>query len=234
MLTLVETGFGQRGSRTITAYKLTRSKRKTVSLSINRDLTVVVRAPMRMARPQIDQFVQKHEDWLEKHMTRLRAEAACRASFQYRDGDRLPFRGGELTLATGSGRSVRLEGNRLLLPPGADRPKAVAEFLREAAREQVSRQTAVYARQMGVEPAGIKITSATTRWGSCSGRNSLCFSLRVACLPEPLLNYIVVHELAHIRQHNHSNRFWAEVAAIMPDYAERRGRLRAFQQNIPF
>lgn len=215
-------------------YKLTRSKRKTVSLSIDRDLTVVVRAPMRMPRRDIDHFVVKHEDWLAKHLTRLSAEAACRQAFRFADGDRLPLRGETVTLAAGGGRSTCLEGAELRLPPAADREKAVAEFLRKEARAWVTERIAFYAPRMGVEPTGLKITSAATRWGSCNGRNSLCFSYRVACLPQALLDYIVVHELAHIREHNHSDRFWAEVGRFMPDYAERRAQLRAFQKRIPF
>ena len=78
-----------------------------------------------------------------------------------------------------------------------------------------------YAAIMGVVPTGIKITSAKTRFGSCSSKNSLCFSLYLMAYPDRAIDYVVVHELAHIRQKNHSPAFYAEVAKVMPDYKER-------------
>ena len=78
---------------------------------------------------------------------------------------------------------------------------------------------------MGVTPAGVKITSARTRFGSCSGKNSLCFSWRLMLYPPQAIDYVVVHEMAHIRHHNHSKDFWAFVASVMPDYRERQALL---------
>ena len=93
--------------------------------------------------------------------------------------------------------------------------------LRQKAREVLPSRVAHYAAMMGVVPTGIKITSAKTRFGSCSGKNSLCFSLYLMAYPDRAIDYVVVHELAHIRQKNHSPAFYAEVAKVMPDYKDR-------------
>ena len=74
---------------------------------------------------------------------------------------------------------------------------------------------------MGVTPTGVKITAARSRFGSCSGKNSLCFSLYLMEYPEEAAEAVVVHELAHIRHHDHSPAFYAEVAKVLPDYKER-------------
>ena len=102
-------------------------------------------------------------------------------------------------------------------------PLSEAEIaaLRQKAREILPDRVAHYAALMGVAPTGIKITSAKTRFGSCSSKNSLCFSLYLMAYPEAAIDYVVVHELAHIRQKNHSPAFYAEVAKVMPDYKER-------------
>ena len=105
--------------------------------------------------------------------------------------------------------------------------------LRQAARETLPALTAQWAQRMGVSPTGVRITSAAHRWGSCSNRNSLCFSLRVMLLPAPLREYIVVHELAHIRQKNHSPAFYAEAARYLPDFMERKQQLRGWERAHP-
>lgn len=100
-----------------------------------------------------------------------------------------------------------------------------AELIRRA-REELPPKVAQYAHQMGLKPAGIRITSARTRFGSCSAQNRLCFSWRLMDYPDAAVDYVVVHELAHIVHKNHGPRFWALVEQYMPDYRARRAMLR--------
>lgn len=93
--------------------------------------------------------------------------------------------------------------------------------LRQRAKELLPDRVAHYAAIMGVTPKSVKITSARTRFGSCSGKNGICFSLYLMQYPEEAIDYVVVHELAHIRHHDHSPAFYAEVAKVLPDYKER-------------
>ena len=92
---------------------------------------------------------------------------------------------------------------------------------RQRAKELLPDRVAHYAAIMGVTPTSVKITSARTRFGSCSGKNGICFSLYLMQYPEEAIDYVVVHELAHIRHHDHSPAFYAEVAKVLPDYKER-------------
>ena len=98
--------------------------------------------------------------------------------------------------------------------------------LRQKARDILPGRVAHYAEWMGVTPTGVKITGAKTRFGSCSAKNSLCFSLYLMAYPDAAVDYVVGHELAHIRHKNHSPAFYAEVARVMPDYRERRKLLK--------
>lgn len=83
-----------------------------------------------------------------------------------------------------------------------------------------------YSRLMNVKPTGIKITSAKKRFGSCSGKNSICFLYYLMLYPKEAVDYVVVHELAHVRHHNHSKDFYNFVSEFMPDYKEREKLLK--------
>lgn len=100
------------------------------------------------------------------------------------------------------------------------------EALYRAAREYLPQRVMHYARLMDVMPTGIRITGAEKRFGSCSGKNSLCFSYRLMMYPKDAIDYVVVHELAHIRYHDHSAAFYGFVASILPDYKRREALLR--------
>ena len=104
-------------------------------------------------------------------------------------------------------------------------PEQEAE-LRRRAGEIIPQRVAMYAARMGVIPTGVKITGAQKRFGSCSGKNSLCFSWRLMQYSMEAVDYVVVHELAHIRHHDHSPAFWAFVERTMPDYRRRQALLR--------
>lgn len=104
--------------------------------------------------------------------------------------------------------------------------EARREALLRRAREELPLKVTFYAQRMGVIPTGITITAARTRFGSCSPKNRLCFSWRLMDYPEEAIDYVVVHELAHIVHKNHGPQFWALVERYMPDYRARRNMLR--------
>lgn len=162
-------------------YKLIRSKRKTISLHLDENCEIVVRAPLWVSRQEIDDMVARHTSWIDRHMPAAR---------EY------------------------MENRRRLTP------ELMAE-LTERARREIPPRVAYYAKQMGVEPSGIKITSAQKRFGSCSDRNGLCFSCLLMLYPPEAVDCVVVHELAHIRHHNHSPAFYAFIEQFMPDYRQR-------------
>ena len=104
-------------------------------------------------------------------------------------------------------------------------PEEQAEFIRQA-KEILPQKTAHYSRLMNLYPTGITITGAQKRFGSCSGKNRICFSWRLMQYPEAAIDYVVVHELAHIRHKDHSKSFYACVAEVLPDWKERRELLK--------
>ena len=138
----------------------------------------------------------------------------------------LPF---SYTLIRARRKTVQLRVD----PDGQVTLRAPQSIRRAQAQAVLPARTTDWARRMGVCPAGVRITSATRRWGSCSAENRICYSFRVMLLPEALQEYIIVHELAHIRQKNHSAAFYAEGARFLPDFLARRQALRAWEAEHP-
>lgn len=167
-------------------YRVIRSNRRTVALEITRELEIVVRAPQRMPKKDIERFVDAHADWIRIHYARQAARSAAHPT-----------------------------------PTEAE-----IAALKQKAKDILPQKVAHYAKILGVTPTGVRITSAAKRFGSCSAKNALCFSWRLMQYPEAAIDYVVVHELAHIKQHNHSAAFYRVVQSVMPDYRERERLLR--------
>jgi len=216
-------------------YTLVRSRRKTVALHITKDAALEVRAPLKTKKTDIDRFVASKADWILTHLEKASSRLAERADFTLNYGSRVILFGDEYPIAAGQGRGVRFDGFYVYVPPGLDAvqiKRAVIRLYRTIARESLNEGAGHFAGLMGVVPAGIKITGAKTRWGSCSGKNSINFSWRLVMADEDVVDYVVIHELAHIREHNHSPRFWAIVEAILPDYKARKRKLRLLQKRL--
>lgn len=109
-------------------------------------------------------------------------------------------------------------------------PERVAA-LKARAKAELPPKIAAYAAILGVRPTGFKVTSAKKRFGSCSGKNSLCFSWRLMQYPEEAIDYVVVHELCHILHHDHSPAFYAAVSSVMPDYRSRQKLLKVIPSD---
>ena len=167
-------------------YKLIRSKRRTISLRIDDNCEIEVRAPYHVSKKEIDEMVIRHAGWIGKHMPEARR---------------------------------RMENAGLITPE-------VIRELTERAKSELPGRVRYYAGLMKVEPTGIRITSARKRFGSCSGKNSLCFSCLLMLYPQEAIDYVVVHELAHIKHHDHSRAFYSFVSSVMPDYKRREALLR--------
>lgn len=121
---------------------------------------------------------------------------------------------------------ARQLGKRRMNPPPPEPTAEEIAVLKERARAVLPGKVEFWAQRMGVTPAGIKITAARKRYGSCNGKNSLCFSCFLLNSPESAIDLVVVHELCHIRVKNHGPAFYALLAHYLPDYQERKKLLK--------
>lgn len=174
-------------------YELRRSKRKTVSVEITRDLRIIVRAPSRMKLADIEAFLESKRGWIETHYNKLLL--TCKQDVQ--------------KLTESEIASLKREARALILP-------------------KLER----YAERMGVSYSRVAVRLQKTRFGSCSGKGNLNFNALVALMPEDIVDYVIVHELAHLKQMNHSAAFWREVESVIPDYRAKREWLKENGANF--
>lgn len=165
--------------------KIIRSDRKSLSLSVNDELNVVVRAPYSADDALINDFVSKNSQWISKAVERKKAYLS----------------------------RVNITDFEV-------------ESLVRQAKDIIPKRVDYFSSIMNIYPTGIKVTKAKKRFGSCNQKNSLCFSCFLMQYPLEAVDYVVVHELAHIRHHNHSAEFYSLIRRYMPDYKQREKLLK--------
>lgn len=209
-------------------YDVVYSRRKTIALSLDADGSLTVRAPFYTSRTVIEDVILRHRKWIIAKQQQLAAAKTAYPAFNIADGAVLPYLGERLTLHMTENTEIMRSGNALFLEPQTSKAELTAWLkaqLRPILEECVDR----FSRQMDVRPTGLTVTSAKTRWGSCSAADRLSFSFRLVFCPVDVIEYVVVHELAHIRYKNHGQRFWQQVAEVLPDYVIQREWLK---QNV--
>lgn len=218
----------------MTDYTLTRSDRKTIAIYI-RDGAVEVRAPMNSPKRDIDRFVASKEKWIAEKLAMATERLAQRESFTLDYGDSVTYRGKQYPIAARGGNRVGFDDERFYMPldlPPEEIKAACVQVYRLLAKRDLTAKALEFAKHMGVMPSAVKINGATTRWGSCSAQKSLNFSWRLMMADDDVIDYVVVHELAHITEMNHSVRFWALVEGVLPEYQVRKAKLKALQQRL--
>jgi predicted metal-dependent hydrolase len=217
--------------------QIIRSKRKTIALIVKPDGSLIVRAPWRASMVSISEFVQKNSKWIQKKQAEARL-VVTPSPKQYAAGEMFMYLGNmyPLEIVTHQKSDLVLEADRFKLAE-CNVPEANRIFecwYREQARVILDERVHEFARRYGFSFKKIGITSARTRWGSCSATGALNFSWRLILAPMHIVDYVVVHELVHTQVHNHSIRFWKRVEQVMPDYKERRHWLRKNGQSLLF
>jgi len=213
----------------LTVDKIIRSKRKTIALVIQPDGQLIIRAPKRATKRQINALIKKHADWIAKKQAEALEAQENFAPHQFAEGEEFYFLGEKYALrfVKNAKSELILEGDFQMKSSARENAEGVFEhWYKKEARQIFSERVAFYAEEYGVEYAKLKLSSAKRRWGSCSARGNINLTWRLVMAPLEIVDYVVVHELSHLREHNHSKAFWAQVEAILPDYKERRKWLK--------
>jgi predicted metal-dependent hydrolase len=209
--------------------RIIRSKRKTIALIVERDGSLVVRAPLRATDEDVRRLVESKADWIRITQQKARKLGPAPVRKKFVDGEEFFYLGQAYRLEIIKGRkiSLNLDGNFKMSPARRSAAQLAFEsWYKKQAKAIIPARVSWMAKQHGFECQGIRITSARTRWGSCSSRSTLSFTWRLVMAPEEMIDYVIVHELVHLRVHNHSKEFWRQVGLIMPDYKEKRLWLR--------
>ncbi len=216
------------------------ARRRSLSLMVDaRGLRVA--APERARAREADELIYKNASWVLSKLREWQAPHNARAR-AWTPGDALPLLGEKRALKVAQGRpGLTIFDDALILttrtPQDVPLVKATLEAaLRERARSHFVPRLDFYAKALGVTTPDLRLSSAATRWGSCSRRAggvSVSLNWRLIHFPAHLIDYVIAHEIAHIKHMNHSPRFWAVVAKLYPDYAAAKDEIKRRALELP-
>ncbi|MDP3537455.1 MAG: SprT family zinc-dependent metalloprotease [Azonexus sp.] len=217
------------------SFQLRRSRRRTIGLTVDhRGLRIA--APLRARLGDIEKLIREHGQWVLDKLANWR-ERPPPEKFGITDGCVISILGEPLTVTvTPIGRARwQFACQRLHLWPSAsvNAGQLLEKALREKARSVFAERLAVYAPLLGVSVPPLRLSSARTRWGSCSHHGGISLNWRLIFMPMAIVDYVVAHELAHLKEMNHSPRFWSVVERLCPDWRARRLELRHLARQIP-
>lgn len=208
------------------------ARRRTLEIIVDRDGSLVLAPPPGALPETLEQFVDEHLVWIYTRLAEKEAQAHPESPREYVSGEGFPYLGRSyrLKVVDGAGHQppLRLYRSRFELRRDAT-PQAREHFIQWYTihlRPMLDRHVAALARRVGAEPREVHIQDLGYRWGSSNRRRHLYFHWRVAMLPHRTIEYLVVHELVHLIERNHSDAFWERLERIIPDYADRQRWLK--------
>lgn len=207
-------------------YTVKYSVRRNITIKVNRDETVEVRAPHGTTAAFIEGFVSAHEGWVLNTLDKVKKINEEKG----KPISRVFFLGEEYDVKFG-GKSVEFDGRRFKLPE-EDSRMHIALWMKKNSEPIFKERVEYFAEAMGAAPTAVKVTNARTRWGSCSSKGSINLSWRLIMARGELIDYVVVHELAHLSEMNHSDRFWKIVKQYMPNQKALRSELADFGRKL--
>ena len=214
--------------------QIERTKRKkTVSLQV-KDKKLIIKAPKVVSKESLNELIQRKQNWIRERATMNFEEQNLR-NREFIDNEKFFFRGKEYALSVIAGRegTVKIVESRLVVtfidqkPVNREAIKTLLEgwYLRESIKYLKTR-TSELAKKMKVQPSGMTVKNYISRWGSCTVHNKISYNWRIIMAPDYIIDYLVIHELSHITEPNHSKNFWERVAKYCEGFQTKRKWLR--------
>ncbi len=202
--------------------RIVRSKRRTFSIEINPKGLLTVRAPLRSSNGEIKKLLNEKYDWIKRKKKEISQKVAQKKKRHYISGETFECLGKNYTLIIKENHKFAFSTSGDLLFINSQYQKSAKSLLiywyKNQAYKYIHRRATHFSEIMNVQFNRINITGANTRWGSCSNNKNLNFTWRLVLAPKQVVDYVIVHELAHLIEMNHSDKFWKRVARILPNY----------------
>lgn len=211
-------------------FALVRSdRRRTMELSVERNGALVIRAPQRATTERLEAFAREKRSWVYRKVAEKEALLHAVAAKEYVSGESFLYLGRSyrLLLVSSQDTPLRLDAGRFRLLRSEAR-QGRSHFIKwysAHGRAWLGRRVAGLASRIGVEVEGVEVGDLGYRWGSCGSRGKLNFNWATILLPPSIADYVVVHELVHLLERNHTPAFWRRVERAMPDYLRRKAWL---------
>jgi predicted metal-dependent hydrolase len=214
-------------------YHLIRSKkrRKTISLHVKEDGRIVIYTPYHTPKWEIESFIKNKQPWIVEKISE-REKRIKEAEKTFHPGEKFLYLGEWYPLEMQESRNkeppLKLSFGRFILNKDhiEEARDLFSNWYKREAKEKIMDRVNCHSNRFQLFPEGIKISSARSRWGSCSRDNRLSFSWRIIMASLRVIDYILIHELVHIREKNHSKKFWDYLESVLPDYRIHRYWLR--------
>ncbi|MEO1816546.1 MULTISPECIES: M48 family metallopeptidase [Acetobacterium] len=216
-------------------YTIKYSKRKTMGLYITRNAEIEVRVPNGTPQKIVADFVNQHQQWISTHHGAVAQQVAERENFELKFGAALLFLGHEFPLEPVEKPAFGFDGQHFYAyaqMSAEELRTSLVGVYRTLAKKVLSDIVEEMAKHMGLKPKAVKINAARSRWGSCSSAGNLNFSWYLVMAEEATIRYVVVHELAHLIEMNHSPNFWRIVEQVLPNYKAEREKLKKLQKKL--
>ena len=219
------------------SYLLERRSRRTIGLKITAD-GLVVHAPKRIVEFLLHQILQEKSNWI---LNKLQAREANHVEkIQWIDGEHLLYLGNDVQLSisqNSSNKALIFDQNTLLVAlPQANNhavlARKVIQWYKKQAMTDFSRRLEILAAKLGVATPPLALSNAQSRWGSCNSRGEIRLNWRLLQAPPHIINYVICHELAHLKQMNHSAKFWAVVESLFPNYKAAEKELKVLSRHL--
>jgi predicted metal-dependent hydrolase len=212
----------------VTPTKIIRTNRRSLSLTIAKDGSLIVRAPKRLSMDYIYSFIKQKEKWiLNKQRSIQNSRLTNNAFFS---GEQYMFCGDVYTaIAIDKLKQIEISNGNIYVPIDnfdGKRNLMLYKFYTSVTKEIISKRLEYFANIMQVNYSSIKIVNSKAKWGSCSSAGDLQFNLRLSMLPHKVIDYVIIHELSHLIEFNHSKQFYSIIESVMPDYKKHRTRLK--------
>lgn len=218
-------------------YRLERRQRRTVGLKITAE-GLIVHAPARISLSLLESLISEKAEWIQRKLHT--ASTKQLPALQWQDGEQLLLLGNAVTLTVRHEVRTRavshVPGLLELAMPNHHESTAVArkvlQWYKKQALTDFARRLEIFSAKLGVALPKLLISNARTRWGSCNSKREIRLNWRLLQAPPHLINYVVCHELAHLKEMNHSAKFWAVVASIYPDYKAAEKELKVWSPRL--
>lgn len=220
----------QKGSSMVKPDIIVRSNRRSLSLTISKSGELIVKAPKKLSLEYIFNFIQQKEKWItSKQHQIININQTNDALFLY---NKFLFLGQLFTKnEVGKVKQVEVVEQEMVFPAGCDESKTITlaiHFYKQMTKEILKNRLSYFAGLMQVNYEKVSLTNAKAKWGSCDSFGNLKFNFRLAMLPHKIIDYIIIHELTHLIEFNHSKQFYKIVESIMPDYIQQKNQLKTY------
>lgn len=213
-------------------YTLIRTSRRTLALVIDSSGSLIVRAPRRMPLREIEAFITLKEHWILKKKESAQERSKQQTTQALHEASTLSVGGEALTVSAADVSFAFVYHGTLLLPSAQPLHKALTTWLLGRAEVLLTPLVAAQEARTGLHAMSLHFSSARTRWGSMNAAGAMRLNIALLLCPTEIIDYVIVHELAHLRHPNHSSTFWALVEQLMPDYRQQRAWLKRNQHLI--